>query len=69
MSSPGDPLHTFRAEGHPPPGGGGARPSAASAGQEAPADQEIDLQALARKVYALLKQELELERERVGWNR
>lgn len=69
MSSPGDPLHTFRVEGYPPPGGGGARPGTASAGQEAPADQEIDLQALARKVYALLKQELELERERVGWNR
>jgi hypothetical protein len=70
MSSLGDPLHTFRVGGHPPPGGGGAAlPGTASAGQETPADQEIDLQALARKVYELLKQELELERERVGWNR
>jgi hypothetical protein len=66
MSSPGDPLQTFRVGGHPPPGGGAARPGTTSAGQEAPADQEIDLQALARKVYELLKQELKLERERLG---
>ena len=34
--------------------------------QGAPVDQEIDLQALAHKIYALLKQELQLERERLG---
>jgi hypothetical protein len=70
MSSPGDPLHTFRVSRDVQPrGGGGALPGIASPGQETPADQEIDLQALARKVYALLKQELKLERERLGWNR
>jgi len=70
MSSLGDPLHTFRVsssvQSH---GGGAAPPGTASPGQETPADQEIDLQALARKVYELLKQELKLERERLGWNR
>ncbi len=32
-------------------------------------NQEIDVSALADKVYALLKQELRVERERLGWNR
>ncbi len=35
----------------------------AQVGQE---NQEIDLQTLAHKVYNLLKQELEVERERLG---
>ena len=29
--------------------------------------KDVDLRALAEKVYALLKQELRLERERQGW--
>ena len=29
--------------------------------------EDVDLQALAAEVYALLKQELRLERERQGW--
>jgi hypothetical protein len=70
MSSLGKPLHTFRVSRDVQPrGGGGARPGTTSPGQETSADQEIDLQALARKVYELLKQELKLERERLGWNR
>lgn len=36
---------------------------------EKPADQMIDLQALADRVYRLLKQELLVERERMGWKR
>ncbi len=31
--------------------------------------EDVDLQALAEEVYALLKQELRLERERRGWCR
>jgi hypothetical protein len=31
-------------------------------------DEDIDLQALAEEVVALLKQELRLERERQGWH-
>ena len=31
--------------------------------------QEVKLQVLAEKVYALLKEELMLEYERRGWNR
>jgi hypothetical protein len=70
MSSLGKPLHTFPVSSSVQSRGGGATPpGTASAGQETPADQEIDLQALARKVYELLKQELELERQRLGWNR
>jgi hypothetical protein len=34
-----------------------------------PADQKVDLQALADRVYRLLKQELLVERERRGWKR
>lgn len=34
--------------------------------QEAVKEPEIDLQALAHKVYALLRQELRVERERLG---
>ena len=30
---------------------------------------EIDLEALARKVYELLKEELWLEKDRQGWRR
>ena len=37
--------------------------------QKTQAGQKIDLQALADKVYRLLKQELMLERERRGWQR
>ena len=46
-----------------------------SAQSDAPTDQgaqvgqEIDLQTLADKVYKLLKQELELEQERLGRSR
>ena len=29
---------------------------------------EVDLQALAEEIYALLKKELRLERERRGWH-
>ena len=31
--------------------------------------EDIDLQALAEEVYALLRRELRLERERQGWRR
>ncbi len=31
--------------------------------------EDVDLRALAEEVYALLKQELRLERERHGWRR
>jgi phage tail-like protein len=60
---------------------GSGSPSSASTVQRAPegeaetetvagaAAQEIDLPALAQKVYALLKRELSVERERRGWNR
>ncbi len=37
--------------------------------QEKPEDQQIDLQALADKVYRLLQRELAVERERLGWKR
>jgi hypothetical protein len=33
---------------------------------EAPARPEIDLKALAQKIYKLLKEEARLERERLG---
>jgi hypothetical protein len=70
MSSLGDPLHTFRVSSSvQSQGSGAAPPGTASPSQETSADQEIDLQALARKVYALLKQELKRERDRLGWNR
>ena len=44
----------------------GALLSAADTSQGKKANQEIDLQALANKVFALLKQELRVERERLG---
>lgn len=50
-----------------PPGDGDAQPGADN--QAAPEEQEIDLQALAARVYALLRQELRLERERLGRRR
>jgi phage tail-like protein len=37
--------------------------------QQEPAEPEANLPALAKKVYDLLKQELRLERERLGWTR
>ena len=37
--------------------------------QAEPPQQDIDLPALAEKIYALLKQELRVERERLGWIR
>ena len=38
------------------------------AGEDAEAGRrEIDLQALAERIYELLKQEARLERERMGW--
>ncbi|MBI1878880.1 MAG: hypothetical protein HYR94_11805 [Chloroflexi bacterium] len=36
------------------------------AGQTQPAAGEIDLKALAEKIYKLLKEEARLERERLG---
>lgn len=42
---------------------------AGDAGQEKKPSQDIDLQTLANKVFALLKQELRVERERLGRNR
>jgi hypothetical protein len=63
MSSPDDRSRIFKvAEG-------GDQPPVAGAGEETAAEQEIDLHALASKVYDLLKQELRLERERLGRNR
>jgi hypothetical protein len=59
MSSLDERLDTLRVSDQPP-GDGGANQKDAAAGQE------IDLQALAVRVYALLKQELRLERERLG---
>jgi hypothetical protein len=50
---------------HNQPGGTG-KPGAP---QEKPEDQQIDLQALADKVYKLLQRELAVERERLGWKR
>jgi hypothetical protein len=50
---------------HNQPGSAG-KPSAP---QEKPEDQQIDLQALADKVYKLLQRELAVERERLGWKR
>lgn len=41
----------------------------AEANTEAPnatPEQEVDLQSLANKLYSLLRQELQLERERLG---
>jgi hypothetical protein len=32
-----------------------------------PVEPQIDLQMLAERVYALLKEEARLERERLGW--
>ena len=46
-----------------------AQSDAPATDQEAQVGQEIDLQTLADKVYKLLKQELELERERLGRSR
>ena len=43
----------------------GTRASPESA-QEPAESQEIDLQTLAEKVYALMKQELRIEQERQG---
>jgi hypothetical protein len=36
-------------------------------GEVSAADADIDLEALAEEVYALLREELRLERERRGW--
>lgn len=44
-------------------------PEEPSTGQERPTEPEIDLQALAEKVYQLLKRELIIERDRLGWKR
>jgi hypothetical protein len=76
MSSLADDLNTFRVfRGFPPrdqdeslpgPVGAGAKPELA---EEVLAGAEIDLKALAEKVYALLRQEARLERERLIRNR
>ncbi len=67
MTSSNDHLDTSRVFGRPD--GGVASPGAAGAEQDAAKEQDIDLQALACKVYALLKQEVRLERERLGRRR
>lgn len=52
---------------------GSAPPHLGSEGQEeeidAPLAEDVDLQALAQELVALLKQELWLENERRGWRR
>ncbi len=45
-----------------------ARPDVDAVDQGASTSQEIDLHALARRIYALLRHELQLERERLGRN-
>jgi hypothetical protein len=57
------PLGKQAQGGDAPPGEVGAEE------QEMPTGRKIDLQALADRVYKLLKQELRLERERLGWKR
>lgn len=74
MPSLGDDLNTFhiRRSSLPPTSGDSLpTPAAESTALEAEpsADQEIDLLALAQKVYDLLKQELRVERERLGQRR
>lgn len=55
----------FSGENSPQSSDTGAAP-AATAAASTPAGEEINLQALAYKVYLLLKQELKLEQERLG---
>ncbi len=80
MSSLADDLNTFRLfRGFPPrddslsgPAGSGEEAGPAeepSPAGETPAEPEIDLRALAEKVYALLGQEARLERERLIRNK
>jgi hypothetical protein len=51
------------------PPGAEAPPERAEDEEQAPAGQEIDVQVLADKVYKLLKRDLVVERERLGWKR
>jgi hypothetical protein len=44
-------------------------PEEPSAEQERAPEPEIDLQALAQRVYELLRRELTIDRERLGWKR
>lgn len=76
MPSLADDLNTFRAfRGPPPQDQDDLLPGPAGAGEEpepeeeASAEPEIDLKALAEKLYALLRQEARLERERLVRNR
>jgi len=71
MSSLADDLRTFRVFRRFPPQDQESLPGLASAeealepAEETSATPEIDLQALAEKVYALFRQEARLERERL----
>lgn len=49
------------------PTNGDGSPGEIAREEETPSQQTIDLQALADRVYRLLKQDLALERERLGW--
>ena len=81
MSSLADDLDTLRIPGLPPadgpePGSAGGEEESELAGEapepleQAPAEpRTLPLESLAEKVYALLKQELRLERERLVRNR
>jgi hypothetical protein len=73
MSSLDDDLNTFRVFNRPSESGdalsGAASPDEDEAASQEAASPTIDLQALADKVYALLKQELRLEQERLGRRR
>jgi hypothetical protein len=81
MSSLADDLDTFRIpRGFPPqddllsgPANTGEEPEVAEEvlgpAEETSAEPEIELKALAEKVYALLRQEARLERERLIRNK
>ncbi len=42
------------------------RPAGTASDSGEPAEQKVDLQALAERIYRLLKEEARLERERLG---
>lgn len=75
MSSLADDLNTFRVFRGFPPQDQESLPGLASTeealepAEETSATPEIDLQALAEKVYALFRQEARLERERLVRNK
>jgi len=49
--------------------GGGISPEETAPDAQAAAESEIDLQALAKKIYDLLREDLRVERERLGRSR